>query len=365
MVMWASIATSRACKHVGRLAAASTAARRELAATSGTGALRSFLKDKGILEKENHVVLHCGVAWSGKSQETRARLAQWADTDGITKDVICATINVENAPEFIMKQGIRSIPTLLLLQGGKTKHRVDGADVGALEEFLTGIDMYTNGVRPAPSTDPKCETDPLVAFARAQELQLEETDSSLEHAVKLYQQVLQGGSEVQPFAFQVRVGILDCAVKRLVAKDSKLELAKDVCAALSDLRTSHRLELDMENAGADTGKVTKLIAHAELLSDAFSGNVTGEEHDILQLYAAHDDKKPAMKAALSWYQKQAAAHNMLGLMQDYCLTNRSIPDKEGSLPGFSVFADEPFLSSMEMHLGTQHREHCFADCSVR
>jgi len=128
------------------------------------------------------------------------------------------------------------------------------------------------------------------------------------------------------------------------------ELAEELATAVSQLHERHAGELQPQEAvRQDAASVARLVAHAELLADAWTGQFTGEEGEVLSLYAAGREEE-ALAAALAWYQ-QAASGNMPGLISALTSPLRHVPDRRGEPPPSPLFSQAPFAQELDQAPG--------------
>jgi len=285
------------------------------------------------------VVLHCGVEWSARSRAVAARLEEWARSDGESAGVLCVQADLGNTPRLVEERHIRGVPTVLLLRGGRTERRADSADIPALERVLNAASAYCLDAVTAADAEPRD------ALAAAEELVRRGVPDPVD-AAALYSRALTGGGP--PLAFRARLGLLKCAL--MSAGNTPLppaEVITKAAAALAELRTHHQEELVPRSCsggvGADALAVSMLVAHAELLVDAWECGVLADDRsEVLRLYA-EGHKDAAVDAALAWYQREAAG-DIEGLVAAYCSSERRISDREGDVPLTSVYALEAFAS---------------------
>lgn len=282
-------------------------------------------------------MLHCGAAWSARSREVAERLSEWARPGGAGESILCATSDLEALPNLISERNIKGVPTVLLLRGGRTERRADGADTAALERVLAAASAYDAEMRKVLASAEGAPT-PQTLVAAGDELLRQGGDPVT--AAQAYRRALDAGG---PFAFRARLGLLGCILRRVAAVDMQIpprDLVAEASSALADLVTHHGPDLAGE--AEDAGALARQVAHAELLVDAWEGHTAGDddERKVLQHYA-DGDPGAAVDAALRWYQREAGG-DIEGLIEAYCSPERRFSDREGDLPPTSIYT-QPML----------------------
>jgi len=325
---------------------------------------------------EEPVILHCGASWSKRSNAVAERLAEWSRS---TSGVVCATADLASAPRFVEARSIRSMPTVLLLRGGKVEQRLNGAGIDELEGMLATAGSYAALVdQDAPSSseaDSAPEEEALTCSANAA---LVLGDEALRRgqepgkAARYFEHALQTGEvqhpsfvavressegrarptkAIHPTALRARLGLLRCAVAAAEQADwpPPPEKVAEAQKALESLQLHHRLELQGTFLLEDAGVVAQFVAHAELMVDAWVADATkqpgGDEAEVLHLYS-QGQFDAALAAGLQWY-KLAATSDMQGLVTSYCLPERLVPDRPAGIVGLSIYADEPLKRDLD------------------
>jgi len=185
---------------------------------------------------------------------------------------------------------------------------------------------------------------PRQAVALAEDLEMR--GASAATVRPWYQQVLEDGrGAAAPLAFRARLGLLRCALAeaKVAGLATPGAAASAATAVLESLRLHHEEELEAE--AVDAVEVGRLVARAALLVDFWAGSATGEEAEVLRLYAEGREEE-AVAAALSWYQR-AAGGDIPGLVASYCGPERRIADRRGGVPSASVFSREPLALGLD------------------
>ncbi|CAJ1392409.1 unnamed protein product [Effrenium voratum] len=284
------------------------------------------------------LLLHCGAAWSQRSQRVGSALAEWA----AGSKLLCHQLDVDTAPETIRTRHIKGVPTLLLLRQGRVEARADAADLQDLERMLAAAKPYLN---------PQ-EAEPKEALPAAEYL----LESNGAAASALFRRALEDPRGDN--AFRARLGLVRCALKDLVATTPGLAPSAEaqpenvpesvppepkvdeLVNALEDLERHHEEELPVTEVRPDAKHVYILLAHAELVADAWAvdeaKNMSEEERRILRLWA-RGYREAAVQEALKWYQT-VAGNDMEGLMAAYAQTERRAVDRRGDVPSRSIFS---------------------------
>lgn len=297
------------------------------------------------------VLLHCGLSWSPRSCRVAERLSEWSLSDGTSQGVICATADVATAPQLTQDRHIKSVPTVLLLRGGKAEVREDGVDVNGLDRILAAASTY-HAVSSADSVPENVL--PAQALAVAEELERQGANPEtvgLWYSAVLQEQESDINNDVGVLEFRALLGVMRSLLRQFetspVLDSSKEKLANQVAALLGQLHGQHVESL--EGHRQDSDSVNQLVARAELIADAWATGATTkvleEEVEVLNLYAdGHEDK--AVHAALKWYQR-SAFRNFDGLIDAYTSPERRMPDRRVNLPKHSLFAAPDFACDLD------------------
>eukprot|EP00971_Amphidinium_carterae_P113318 2244942-Amphidinium_carterae.1 len=116
---------------------------------------------------------------------------------------------MEAIPNFIEKQDVVSVPTVLFVREGVEERRLKGFDGASLDRLLEDASAYSMYDGLAEEASP---ASPTFVVTRAAEM-LRITPTKPQSAAKLFQQALAGMSQEQsalplPFAFRARLGLL-------------------------------------------------------------------------------------------------------------------------------------------------------------
>jgi len=283
------------------------------------------------------VVLHCGAAWSQRSQAVAARLAEWAHSGPEAAGVTCVTADLTAVPDLVARRAIKGMPAVLFMRGGKVETRADGADVEALERILKVASNYGSVANKAsPALTESWSAPETLALAD----DLWRQGVAPETIATFYEHALRGDAA---FAFRARLGLLRCALEACeVAAAAGRPPAEDAVeravGALAELQERHEDELYGVDVREDSMQVAQHLARAGLLIDAWSGDAEGEEAEVLDLYAKKYEEA-AIDVALQWY-RTAATNDMDGLVAAYCVPHRLIPDRAGSRSSRSIYAQD-------------------------
>lgn len=181
---------------------------------------------------------------------------------------------------------------------------------------------------------------------------LEQRGTEFDKVAPLYRRLLADESgAATPFGFRARVGLLRALLRS--AEESAAEESVgpppelvELSAVVGELRAKHELELQpYDSVRVDAASVTKLVAHAELLVDAWTRCFGGEESTVLRLYAQQQEKE-ALTTALQWYQ-QAASGDLVGLIKALYSPLRYVPDRRGEPPPSPCFSEPPFAEELD------------------
>lgn len=96
------------------------------------------LRDKELEEASSKgiTVVYFFADWCGPCIQVRTQLEQLEKDH---PDVKFLKVDVDRCDETVMKEGIRSIPTVLFISEGRRMHRVLGA--GDAKRFRDGLDV--------------------------------------------------------------------------------------------------------------------------------------------------------------------------------------------------------------------------------
>lgn len=299
------------------------------------------------------LLLHCGAPWSARSKALVERLVEWGNASG-DSGVLLASANVEVAPRLVEKRHIRVVPTLLLVQDGKTHHRADGGEDNAVARVFAAAEAYNPESSIVGASDPCLvvhAADEVLRQSAAVEHGPVEAAAAWQRAERMYRQVLGHDGSNSAFAFRARLGLLRCAISQgLVAVDAKgaeatVEAADSVAALLTELGELHREEFECDTR-ADGAPLARFITHAELLADAWKGEATSAEEKLVLGHYAAGRVEAALSEALTWYQSEAAG-DIAGLVEAYCLPPRRLSDRPGDLPPSSIYSAEGLAEGVE------------------
>eukprot|EP00435_Cladocopium_sp_Y103_P023486 s1324_g5.t1 len=280
-------------------------------------------------------LVHCGAAWSQRSKRVADALAEWN-----SGELKIYSLDLSTAPETIEKRHIKGIPTLLLMREKRVEARADGADLQDLERLKEAARAYVRLSSPEDAAD-ALKTAEVMWDAK-----------NVSAAQQLYRRALEG--DLQDAAFRARLGLVKCAVQVLekASASDKESQVKELQSALDELRKHHEEELlgGGEQVRVDGQQQTILLAHAELLLDAWTEDDRSvEEKNILKLWACGERKK-ALEEALKWY-RTVAGNDIPGLVAAYCLPERRMLDRPHSIPVRSIYAQMPELATDSESLG--------------
>ena len=79
---------------------------------------------QALCDSPKPLLVHCGTAWSQRSQRVAAALAEWNNGE-----LPVYALDLEASPETIGARHIKGVPTLLLLRKSQVEARADGADL--------------------------------------------------------------------------------------------------------------------------------------------------------------------------------------------------------------------------------------------
>lgn len=286
-------------------------------------------------------LVHCGAAWSQRSRRVADALAEWD-----SGELPIYSLDLSSAPETIEKRHIKGIPTLLLMREKRVEARADGADLEDLARLKDAARAYVKLSSPEATLPMQDAAD---ALKRAEVMWDAKNVSAAE---QLYRRALEG--DLQDAAFRARLGLVKCAVKVLEKNSASTaqlpQMVEELQSALDELQKHHEKELlgGGEQVRVDGQQQTILLAHAELLLDAWredheDEDRSVEEKNILKLWASGERAK-ALEKALKWY-RTVAGNDVPGLVAAYCLPERRMLDRPRSIPLRSIYRQRPELAT--------------------
>lgn len=91
--------------------------------------------DQDVLKQEKPVIVDFWAPWCGPCKAMAPTFSALAETYG--EKMTFAKCNVDEHPAVAERYGIKSIPTLMIFQGGKAIHSITGmVSRGALEDAI-------------------------------------------------------------------------------------------------------------------------------------------------------------------------------------------------------------------------------------